>query len=688
VSWPKDFGLPPDAAAVVALCIAVLLLFVGRKAIEPLLASRRRWLIASVIAVAAAALSSGYVVYYLRGGPRIIDATSYFLEARALARGLLTWPALEPTASLRGRFLLLSGPPSAERLGVIFPPGYPALLAIGFLLRAPMWVGPILAGLLALATHELARRVSGRDDVARIAALLSLVCATLRYHTADTMSHGLSALLLTTALLMLFDAATCKSALRAAAAGLLVGWLVATRPATAVAVLPLIALLLVRLRARDRVATLVSLALPVTLFAVQQRAVTGAWLVASQTAYYAVADGPPGCFRVGLGRGIGCLHEHGAYVRALLPDGFGLFALVVNTLRRLRLHLMDIANAEPLALLVVLGAWLGRRDKKVALLTAGTVLIVLVYAPFYFDGSYPGGGARFYADVLPLEHVLGALGVAGLADLAQRKGRAWLSLERATVLTFALSLAGFGLHAAYLHRQLAEREGGRPYFEPDVLALSRVSHGLLFTGTDHAFGLAFDPGARDPTNQIVVAREQGDDRDRLFWERLGRPPTYRYVFEGRPGQTPAVVPFTFAPFSLPYRYEAEAEWPPIAQEQGFVEPMHATGTCAWGGRVLTARPQAGRSMRALISFPAPAPGRFYVAVHIASKGKVAARIALLGARDGPPIGTWRFSSSQADFRCTSFAPVLAELSARGYVEILTSGDELSLDAIALEPAPR
>src|SRR5262245_27348012 len=40
-------------------------------------------------ALAAALLSAAYIQVYLRGGPRIIDATSYWLEARALAAGHL-----------------------------------------------------------------------------------------------------------------------------------------------------------------------------------------------------------------------------------------------------------------------------------------------------------------------------------------------------------------------------------------------------------------------------------------------------------------------------------------------------------------------------------------------------------------------------------------------------------------------
>ena len=48
-------------------------------------------------AVSAGALSLAYVALYLRGGPRIIDATSYWLQARAIASGwLAAWPLGEP----------------------------------------------------------------------------------------------------------------------------------------------------------------------------------------------------------------------------------------------------------------------------------------------------------------------------------------------------------------------------------------------------------------------------------------------------------------------------------------------------------------------------------------------------------------------------------------------------------------
>ena len=52
-----------------------------------------------------------------------------------------------------------------------------------------------VAALLVVATAALARRTTGRSDVARMAAVLSATSGALRYHTADTMSHGLAALL-------------------------------------------------------------------------------------------------------------------------------------------------------------------------------------------------------------------------------------------------------------------------------------------------------------------------------------------------------------------------------------------------------------------------------------------------------------------------------------------------------------
>ena len=112
-----------------------------------------RYLVLAVLGGAALALSAGYIAHYLRGGPRVIDATSYWLQAKALSEGYLSFPIGEPTASVRGRLLTST---EGERLGVIFPPGYPALLALGFWFEHPLggWA-PSWARFCVAATYRV-----------------------------------------------------------------------------------------------------------------------------------------------------------------------------------------------------------------------------------------------------------------------------------------------------------------------------------------------------------------------------------------------------------------------------------------------------------------------------------------------------------------------------------------------------
>jgi hypothetical protein len=219
-----------------------------------------------------------------------------------------------------------------------------------------------------------------------------------------------------------------------------------------------------------------------------------------------------------------------------------------------------------------------------------------------------------------------------------------------------------------------------------VLAASKVDHGLLFVGTDHAFNLAFDPDARDASRAVVVAREFGDERDRLVWERLGRPPAHRYVFDGH-FPSAAVVPWSPGPTPHPYRFEAEAEWPPIAQSGGYFEPVFAQGTCAWGGRLLGIRTGHDRPFDGVISFPVPGARRYRLGVHLASRGQVVARLAVGRNMVDPPLATWSFTPPNRELACATLAEEEVNLSDRGFLEVSARGTgELFIDAIALEPA--
>lgn len=575
-------GLPPDGVAWAALAVACsfAVLFEPR-ARRTLTAAAKLPFTRPALAVAAGLLSAGYVSYYLRGGPRIIDATSYYLQARAIAHGYFAFPVELPLASFGGRFLLPSEPHS---LSVIFPPGYATALALGFLLRAPLLVGPLLASAIVLTTYALARELSGRSDVAGVAASSSLLCAALRYHTADTMSHGLCALLLCAGALMALRVRRWS----AACSGLALGWLIATRPVTGIVGVAL-ALSLLERRASRWAWFGAGLIPGVALLLLYQRAATGSFFGSTQLAYYALADGPPGCFRYGFGRGIGCLYEHGDYVRARLANGYGVREALGVTLRRLAVHSIDIANAAPLALLVPAGAWFSRADRRVRAIFFACLGLMFAYSPFYFDGSYPGGGTRLFADLLPLEHVLLALAVVRLQ---------W------SAVALPLSLAGFAIHASFAHRALAEREGGRPMFESEVLQRAHVDHGLVFVDTDHGFNLGHDPGRVDAQARVVVARHTHDAHEWVLWNRLGRPPSFRYSYDAGASAAHGELSPYLPTVGAALRFEAEAEWPPLAVKGGWVHPDFVP--CASNGRGLRLRP-ISPSTSASLDFELPLP---------------------------------------------------------------------------------
>ncbi len=685
------YGPPRDLAQWIALALGLAAIAAGPRLVRP---AARRGVFVALAALASAALSAAYIVAYLRGGPRIIDATSYWLEARALAHGSFSWPLATPETAVMGRFLVRASGPEGAHAAVIFPPGYPLLLALGFLLRAPLAIGPLLAAAITVATHDLAERVTRvvapreapkpRLGVPEIATLLSVVCAALRYHTADTMSHGLAALCATSALTLAFravdavnDGAHRRAVALAAGAGLALGWLAATRPVSAVATGFILALVIVTAssldrRARLRLVGLLALgAVPglLLLFAHQQAA-TGSSGLSAQRAYYAAADGPPGCFRYGFGAGIGCVGEHGDFVAAHLARGYGAPEAVGTTLRRLEQHLVDPLNFEPLALLVIVGAVVAFRSSgpRPRLLALAVLAQIAAYSPFYFDGNYPGGGARFFADVLPIEHVLAAIAVVALASRAR-------SPERWAALAPALALVGFAVRAGFDHAQLRDREGGRPMFEPRLLAAAGVDHGLVFFDTDHGFNLAFDPAAS--AAEIAVVRFHGDDVDRLAWEAHGRPPAHRYRYAFQPDNAPAIVtiePLSFAPPGLdPLVIEGESLWPPHAQQDGWAFAEYASGTCASAGRWLALHP-ATREKAASVRLGMPAmPGG----------GTVAPRVALgQGARgeltleaDGGVIHRWNVgdpSISAGALRCFDLPAAAFPAGIRALVLVLSS----------------
>jgi hypothetical protein len=164
---------------------------------------------------------------------------------------------------------------------------------------------------------------------------------------------------------------------------------------------------------------------------------------------------------------------------------------------------------------------------------------------------------------------------------------------RAHWLVAPLALTGFALQARHAHEELRDREGGRPMFEPAVIARAGVSHGLLLVTTDHGFNLGHDPRAKNPQTELIVARARDDAHDRQLYEQLGSPPTYRYVYDMRGKDPPRLVPFV-PPVAR--RLEGEAEWPALLR-RGHAYPIHYP--CASHGKALRLIPGTEATVRLL-----------------------------------------------------------------------------------------
>lgn len=615
------------------------------------------------LALACSLLSLGYVAWYLRGGPRIIDATTYWLEGRTLAHGAFSFDVPDPSASFRGRFLLYRDHHAAG----IFPPGYPLLLAAGFVFGAPLVIGPLLAGAIAVVTAALARQLGGTESACRFAALLSLLCAALRYHTADTMSHGAAALGIALALLFALRAERKRDALLA---GLALGWVLSTRVPSAFGIGA--AALFLAWRAK-RIPWLALGVVPgALLLLASQRASTGHLFTFAQPEYYRLSDGPPGCFRFGLGPGIGCVFEHGDVVKARLEHGFGIVEALLTSARRVWRHADDVVDGWPLLLFllpaVIRTARASLGGKMIGLIV---LLQIFAYAPFYFDGNYPGGGARHLADVLPIEHALiaVAIGKMALGTFEQR----------------ALAVAGtccifFGIHSASGHVELQKRDGGKPMFEPDELQkIGVLQKGLVFLDTDHGFALALDPGAKTETG-IVAARWRDDSHDRLLFDRLGHPTSYLYRF----GQSPPAVAWS-PPAAVDdvgqetWRFESESDWPALDQSGGYAIPTWASSTCASSGRALELVPVSGGNAIATIALPVPRTERWRIVPRLLRRPRDGAGRLTIGEAH------WSIDPSQrAEITCLELEPIDLLLTAGEIPVILEAyAAPVALDRIVL-----
>ncbi len=212
-------------------------------------------LVAMGLVVAALGIALVLMVRVAGAVPHVPDELSYMFEAKLLATGHFAAP---PPASLDSfswsnpsPIVLHAGKWASE-----YPFGHPLMLAIGFAVRAP-WAIPPLLGAASVALVYLIGRQIYRVETALLAALLFAASPFFLMTASNFMAHMTAAFFLLASVACMVYSRRRPAAMMFAA-GLFLGLVVNTRPLTGAALVPCFGLLLLwpLLRGGDRRADL------------------------------------------------------------------------------------------------------------------------------------------------------------------------------------------------------------------------------------------------------------------------------------------------------------------------------------------------------------------------------------------------------------------------------------------------
>ncbi len=156
---------------------------------ESAAAGPRRSRVPLIVFIAAAFVflfSAGYNYFVFDHVPHIHDEISSLFQARILLSGHFTVPSPPARESFDFPHTINNG-----RWYSMYPPGWPFLLALGVLVRAPWLINPILGGLTILLLYFLGLEIHGRRTGV-LAAVLGAVSIWLLLMSATMMSHPAS----------------------------------------------------------------------------------------------------------------------------------------------------------------------------------------------------------------------------------------------------------------------------------------------------------------------------------------------------------------------------------------------------------------------------------------------------------------------------------------------------------------
>jgi 4-amino-4-deoxy-L-arabinose transferase-like glycosyltransferase len=364
------------------------------------------------------ALLSDYIFEHV---PHSEDEVAYIFQAKVFAQNRLSVPTPPLDDAFWSPFVLDY---QGQRFGK-YPPGWPALLSLGYRLNAP-WLINALLGVLTLALVAWLGYIfycSGQKAcvIPVIAAGLGLVTPGFLFQSASFLSHSTSLFWNTLALIALFYAITHPPRVQAWPAiltGLFLGAAFLTRPFAGLSIGLALAIFLLVFVAKRQLKWTIFLWI----------AAGGLPIVALLPLYWAAITGDPTFNayllvwpydRIGFGPDIG-------------PYGYTLrTAIFINT----RLKLLTLATGlfgwpGWSSLLFLPIPFIVRRATRWDWLLLAAILSIIFTHIFYWSfGGADGGLPRYYYDALPAFLLLTARGIEIGYDYLNRWRLPWRSRQ-------------------------------------------------------------------------------------------------------------------------------------------------------------------------------------------------------------------------------------------------------------------
>ncbi len=507
---PAGRGRPQPGEGVLALPTSNVSAATG----QPSHPNRLANITAALIALAGLASTLYVANTLLERIPHVQDSVAYVFQAKTFALGRLWVPTPSHPQFFTHEFILMD---TAGRWFSKYPPGWPMILALGELAKAPWVVDPICAALSLVVLYRLGAEIY-RPRVGLLAALLGLSAPFFLFLSGSFMSHA-SGLLFTLLMTWCFlrTSRSSRPILPAILTGVAFGILFLIRPFTAIPLsLPLAVYALVKAarQPRDgitRYALTVVAAIPfIAVFLAYNRVFTGNWFYPPQQLWWPFDQ-------VGFGP------DHG-------PWGFTPVDALNNTSRNLS-ELLTHAFGWPTFLTLAffpIPFLTARARTWDWLFLAGFLGLVVGYACWWADGIMYG--PRFYYEGFGFLILLTARGF----DVLLGFGTTSSVDEPGAVLQArnehrAVSGAVFALIAAliafnvvlYLPGQLRLYHGYNyvSAAKLDAVQASGIHNAVVFADVGNQYewweyGMVFP--ANDPLLQgdVIYARDLGDAEDR------------------------------------------------------------------------------------------------------------------------------------------------------------------------------